>query len=83
MSTKLTLTLSKEVIEQAKLYASSKGRSLSEMVEAYFKMLTDDTLVKDVRKPSRRLKKLKGALNVDANFDYQKILEEERDKKHG
>ena len=41
MNTKLTLTLEKEIIEQAKKYASEKGRSLSEMVENYFKYVTE------------------------------------------
>lgn len=40
MNTKLTLTLEKEVIEIAKIYAKEKGQSLSEMVENYFKFVT-------------------------------------------
>ena len=32
MNTKLTLSLEKEVIEKAKIYAKGTGRSLSEMV---------------------------------------------------
>lgn len=39
MDTKLTLTLDKEVIERAKIYAKSKNRSLSDLVENYFKAL--------------------------------------------
>ena len=41
MNTKLTLSLDKEIIEQAKIYAKGTGRSLSEMVESYFKSLSN------------------------------------------
>ena len=37
MNTKLTLSLEKEIIEQAKVYAKGTGRSLSQMVESYFR----------------------------------------------
>lgn len=49
MSTKLTISLDQAVIEQAKLYASKKGTSLSALVEQYFRTLT---------RPSSRKKKL-------------------------
>ena len=42
MDTKLTLTLDKEVIERAKVFAKSKNRSLSDLVENYFKALIDE-----------------------------------------
>jgi predicted HicB family RNase H-like nuclease len=40
LNTKLTITIEKEVIEIAKVYAKEKGQSLSEMVENYFKFIT-------------------------------------------
>ena len=81
MNTKLTLTLKKEIIEQAKKYASEKGRSLSEMVENYFKYLTDLKLEEKSEKLSPRVKKLRGIVKVNSDFDYKKILDEERVKK--
>jgi hypothetical protein len=42
MDTKLTLKLDKEVIERAKLYARSRGLSLSRVVEGYLLALTWD-----------------------------------------
>lgn len=39
MPTKLTLHIDKQVIEQAKSYAESTGKSLSNIVEAYLKAL--------------------------------------------
>jgi len=83
MATKLTLTLSQEVIDQAKLYASNKGRSLSEMVESFFKYLTDSELEEKPEQMSERVSKLRGILKVDDNFDYKAVLNEERSKKHG
>jgi hypothetical protein len=47
MNTKLTLSLDKAVIEEAKKFASEKGSSLSELVENYFKLLIEkDELTK-------------------------------------
>ncbi|WP_320111650.1 DUF6364 family protein [Draconibacterium orientale] len=42
MDTKLTLKLDKVVIEKAKKYAASNKRSLSRLIEAYLKSLTND-----------------------------------------
>ncbi|MDH5366136.1 MAG: DUF6364 family protein [Cyclobacteriaceae bacterium] len=39
MNTKLTLTIEQALIEKAKEYAKSKGRSLSDIVENYFKAI--------------------------------------------
>ena len=33
MTTKLTLTIEQHIIEKAKVYAKSKGRSLSDIIE--------------------------------------------------
>lgn len=83
MNTKLTLTLEKEVIEQAKKYASQNGISLSEMVENYFKYLTEFKPEEKIEKLSPRIKKLRGIMKVNSDFDYKKVLDKERSKKHG
>lgn len=82
MNTKLTLTLKREVIEEAKRYASSRGRSLSEMVENYFKFLAE-ARIEDDDKLTERVSKLRGIVKVGSDFDYKKILDEERAKKYG
>ena len=41
MNTKLTLNLDKDVIQRAKQYAEDNKRSLSSIVESYFRFLTD------------------------------------------
>lgn len=83
MSSKLTLTLNKEVIEEAKKYASSNGHSLSEMVENYFKFLTEKRPATHSKKSSPRVEKLRGIVKVKPGFDYKKVLDEERVRKHG
>jgi hypothetical protein len=43
MNTKLTLRLNSELIESAKTYAAREGRSVSELVAAYFERLDAGT----------------------------------------
>jgi len=83
MNTKLTLTIEKEVIEIAKEYAKEKGQSLSEMVENYFKFLTVSRKKIKEKQLSPRVKKLRGIIRTDKNFDYKQILTEELSKKYG
>lgn len=42
MTTKLTLTIEKSVIEKAKIYAKGTQRSLSEMVQKYLESLVEE-----------------------------------------
>ncbi len=83
MNTKLTLTIEKEVIEIAKKYAKEKGQSLSEMVENYFKFVTSDRKKIKEKQLSSRVRKLRGILKTDENFDYKQTLTEELSKKYG
>ena len=69
MQTKLTLTIEQTLIEQAKGYAKSKGRSLSDLIESYLKLLLQEgsselTLSRDIRN-------LKGAIKLPKDFDYK------------
>jgi hypothetical protein len=80
MTTKLTLTLDDKVIKRAKRYARAKGRSVSELVESYFKSLTEP----DKESPEKlapAVKSLMGSFKAPANFDYRKILKEEKRRK--
>ena len=74
MTTKLTLTVEKSVIQKAKSYAKNTGRSLSELVENYLETLTDADSGKDELSP--KLKKIVGVVKVPADFDEKKELEE-------
>jgi len=79
MTTKLTLTVEKEVIERAKSYAKHSGRSLSELIEQYLDSITQDT---SHQKVSPKLKKLIGAVKLPKGFDEKKELQSYMEKKH-
>ena len=83
MNTKLTLTIEKEVIEIAKQYAKEKGQSLSEMVENYFKFVTVNRAKIKENQLSTKVRKLRGIIKTDDNFNYKQILTEELSKKYG
>ena len=80
MQTKLTLTLEQQVIKQAKLYAKEKGRSLSELIENYLKVVLNKEDKAIPLSPS--IKKLKGAIQLPAHFDDKKELSNALSEKH-
>ena len=82
MDAKLLLTINKEVIEIAKVYAKENGLSLSEMVENYFMFLAAKRPKIKEKQLSPKVRKLRGIIKVDDNFDYKKILTEELSKKY-
>lgn len=83
MNTKLTLTIEKEVIKIAKEYAKEKGQSLSELVENYFKLITNERRQIKPNELSPRVKRLRGIIKADEDLDYKQILTEELLKKYG
>lgn len=80
MTTKLTLTIEKNVIEKAKSYAKETGRSLSEMIESYLENLVDENNNKE--KISPRLKKIVGSVKLPNDFDEKKELRTYFENKH-
>ncbi|HYX07529.1 MAG TPA: DUF6364 family protein [Bacteroidales bacterium] len=81
MQTKLTLTLEQGIIEQAKSYAKSKGRSLSDLIENYLKVVINDTEQNIYLSPS--IKKLQGSIKLPEDFDYKKDLTKALSEKYG
>jgi formiminotetrahydrofolate cyclodeaminase len=79
MTTKLTLTVEKSVIERAKRYAKNTGRSLSEIIESYLETITTD---KGDQNLSPKLKKIVGAVKLPKDFDEDKELRSYLEKKH-
>jgi hypothetical protein len=80
MTTKLTLTVEKDIIEKAKSYAKNTGRSLSELIESYLKNLTQDTKNKNELTP--KLKRIVGSVKLPKNFDEKKELSNYYNSKH-
>lgn len=72
MNTKLTLTIEKNVIESAKQYAQSKGKSLSDIVENYLKSITSKEQKNEVLSP--KVSKLMGVIKLPEDFNYKKEL---------
>lgn len=81
MDTKLTLSIDRDVARKAKIYARSKGRSLSDMVENYLKLLTKNSSVED-SDYSPIVKSLLGSISLPENFDYKKEIAGSLTKKY-
>ena len=79
MTTKLTLTVEKSIIERAKLYAKNTGRSLSELIENYLETITQES---SEDKLSPKLKKIIGAVKLPKNFDEKEELRSYFENKH-
>lgn len=79
MLTKLTLTVDKSVIEHAKAYAKATGRSLSEIIEQYLILLTEEGSQKG---SSQKLNKIRGIAKLPGGFDEKKAASEYFQSKH-
>jgi hypothetical protein len=73
MNTKLTLTMEQTVIEKARKYASDTERSLSDLVENYFKALTRESAPAEIE-ITPLVRSLQGAFHAPEDMDYQKEL---------
>lgn len=72
MNKKLTLTIDQTVIKKAKAYAQESGRSLSSIVENYFKALTGSRKEKkEDEELSPIVKELRGSIPLPPDFDYK------------
>ena len=74
MNTKLTLTIEQAVIERAKSYAKEKGRSLSDIIENYLKVITKEEKIEEELSPL--IKSLRGSFKHQSHLiirkNYQK-----------
>ena len=80
MNTKLTLTIEQSIIEKAKMYAKETGRSLSDIIENYLKIITKEQVIEEELSPL--VKSLKGNFKAPDSFDYKEELIKELSKKH-
>ncbi|HOP63683.1 MAG TPA: DUF6364 family protein [Spirochaetota bacterium] len=69
MNTKLTLKLDKTVIENAKKYSLQRKVSLSELVENYFRSLTE---YNEEQNYSSVVRELSGIISIDNTDDLKK-----------
>lgn len=82
MNTKLTLSIEKKVIEQAKVYAKNNGRSLSDLIEHFLMSLIRKTKKEDEIEISPLVKSMQGIIKLPKDFDYKKDKEERLVKKY-
>ena len=76
MNTKLTLSIEKEVIEAAKEYAKSQGRSLSNVIEEYLKSITKRKSKMKEHKFNSLIEELSGSVKLPTNKTYDDIKTE-------
>ena len=81
MNTKLTLTIEQAIIEKAKKYANSKGRSLSNIVENYLKAITKEDYKESIEL-TPIVRSLKGSFKAPKNIDYKKELSKSLTEKY-
>ncbi len=79
MTSKLTLTVEKSIIERAKSYSKNSGRSLSEIITNYLDNLTKEY---SEEKISPKLKKIVGSVKLPKNFDMEKEKRNYLERKH-
>ena len=81
MDTKLTLNIDKDIARRAKSYAKNEGRSLSDLVENYLKLLTKNASIEE-SEFTPRVKSLLGCVSLPDDFDYKKEISEYLTKKY-
>ena len=82
MNTKLTLTIEQAIIEKAKDYARSKRQSLSDIIENYLKLITEDRKSRQDLRITPIVKSLKGSFSSPKAFDYKSELASSLSKKY-
>jgi hypothetical protein len=77
MNSKLTLSINQLVIEEAKRYAKSSGRSLSSIVEEYLKSLAHEEQSDKKKATLKIVRELKGSVKLPKDFtSYKEILQD-------
>jgi len=79
MSTKLTLSLKKSVIEKAKEYAKGNNQSLSQIIESYLEKITSQ----NPELGDSELDSVRGIISLSKDFDLKEESRKLRIKKHG
>jgi len=83
MNTKLTLTVDKSIIKEAKKYAKTNGRSLSNIIEEYLKSLIQKKEDESEFEISPLVQSLWGSVKpLPKSTNYKEMLEDELAKKY-
>ncbi len=79
MTTKLTLSMNKSIIEKAKRYAKGNNQSLSQIIESYLEKITSQ----NPELGDSELDAIRGIITLPQDFDLKKEVLELKVKKHG
>ncbi len=82
MTTKLTLSLEKNVINQAKKFAREKNKSLSRIIEEYLVELTAKRNLKSEEKLPPISRELAGSVNIKGGIDLRREIADYLDRKY-
>lgn len=74
---KLTLSIDQRIIEKAKDYAKSQGRSISSIFEEYLKSVSSSKIVSKQEELSQIVRELRGSVKLPADSkSYKELLED-------
>ena len=74
---KLTLSINQDIIDRAKEYAKSSGKSLSKIVEEYLKSLSNNKKRERSKSPHGIVMELKGSVRMPKESKpYKEILQD-------
>ena len=79
MTTKLTLSLKKSVIQKAKRYAKGNNQSLSQIIESYLEKITSQ----DPELGDSELDSIRGIIKLPKDYDIKQVSRKIRIQKHG
>ena len=79
MKSRLNLTIENTVLEDVKMYATKQKRSVSDLVEKYFKKIVKPTKRKNIIDLIEKLDKP----NIADNDDLKELFYKENGKKYG
>jgi len=83
MNSKLTLSINQIVVDDAKEYAKSTGRSLSNIIEEYLKSLSKPPKLDRGDSSMKLVKELRGSVKMPADFtSYEALLQDALIEKH-
>lgn len=74
---KLTLSIHQTVIDRAKEYAKSNGKSLSNIVEEYLKSLSSSKQLAEIKSSISIVNELRGSVRLPQEFtSYDEVLQD-------
>ncbi len=79
MTTKLTLSLNKSVIERAKKYAKQSNQSLSQIIESYLDKITSE----DFADGDAELNSIRGIISLPEDWDYKNEVRKIKAERNG